>query len=139
MDVFLLIVFWIGLCAAVGIYADKKGRSGAGFFFLAFMLSPIIGGLIALAASPDKAELDRRALREGMRKCPQCAEFVRADAHRCRYCGSELQVLQPKSTHSGELAVTPKERRKYDIIWWTAVALIIVIVWASFLIRTWLH
>jgi len=27
---------------------------------------------------------------EPMKVCPQCAEWVKADAKRCRYCGHEL-------------------------------------------------
>ena len=40
-------IFWLFFCILVGVYAHKKGRFGTGYFFLSFMLSPLIGFLIA--------------------------------------------------------------------------------------------
>lgn len=129
MAIFVAIVFWLGLCAAVGVYASKKGRSGPGFFALAFLLSPIIGGVIALAVKADQAELDRRALREGMRKCPQCAELVRVDARKCRYCGSDLQPQQAPQHTGGAPALTRAQDRAQDIKIWLGIAIAGVVAW----------
>jgi hypothetical protein len=46
------IIFWLGFCALVGYYADKKGRSGIGWAVLSFFISPLFAG-IALAMSSD--------------------------------------------------------------------------------------
>ena len=43
-----LLVFWLLLSAAIGAAAASKGRSGIGFFLLSLILSPLIGGFIAL-------------------------------------------------------------------------------------------
>lgn len=43
-----LLVVWLLLCAVVGAAASSKGRSGVGFFLLSLILSPLIGGIVAL-------------------------------------------------------------------------------------------
>jgi hypothetical protein len=50
----MLIALWIALCFVTAWVGGQKGRSGAGFFFLAFFLSPLIGLLVA-AALPVRA------------------------------------------------------------------------------------
>lgn len=88
---FLLIWFTFGI--AGGIILQNKGRSGCGGFALGFFLGPI-GLVIALVMTADHKELEKRSLSEGeMRKCPSCAELVRREARKCRFCGSELPAL----------------------------------------------
>jgi hypothetical protein len=76
---------WIGLSIAVGIAASKRDRNGVGWFFLSMLLSPLLGGalVLALGSKPDL----------GLRKCPQCAEMVQAEAHICRFCRHELEAI----------------------------------------------
>jgi hypothetical protein len=56
-----IIIFWILLCIIPTVIANKKGRSGCGFFLLSVVLSPIVGIIIALLVE-DKIEKskDRR-------------------------------------------------------------------------------
>jgi len=89
----ILLLIWILCGIAGGIILSNKGRSGCGGFALGFLLGPI-GLVIALVMSTDHKELEKRSLQEGeMRKCPNCAELVRVEAKKCRFCGSELPAL----------------------------------------------
>jgi hypothetical protein len=45
-------LFWFGMCVGVGLFASNKGRSGIGWFLLAFIFSPLIAGVI-LACTKD--------------------------------------------------------------------------------------
>src|ERR1700691_2473718 len=94
MDI-LIFIFWLALAAAVGAWANSKGRSGVGFFFLALLLSPLIGGIIVACLKPDEEKVARAA---GLKKCPACAEFCKPDALVCRFCKSEFPKPQAAET-----------------------------------------
>ena len=87
----ILLVIWALFGVAGGIIMSNKGRSGCGGFALGFLLGPI-GLIIALVSSTDHREMEKKALVGGdVRKCPQCAELIKREAQKCRYCGSEVE------------------------------------------------
>ena len=83
MDVFNASALWLVLCIGVMLYADRKGRSAVGFFFLSLLLSPLLGFVLVAASRPNHEKM-------GLRKCPQCAEFVKNEALKCRFCGFDF-------------------------------------------------
>jgi hypothetical protein len=88
----LALIIWLLLSWAVMAYAGQKGRDRVSFFLLALFLSPLVAFVFAAVSPADPRRM-------GLRKCPQCAEWVKIEALRCRFCGSELvageAVLQP--------------------------------------------
>ncbi len=96
MDAIGALIIWLLLSYAVMIYAEKKGRSRIGFFFLSLLLSPLIA-LVLLAVGPSNPQ------GMGLRKCPQCAEWVKTEALKCRFCGLDFFAELPISTVVGPL------------------------------------
>jgi hypothetical protein len=111
-----LLVLWLVLCCAAGAYAGKKGRSAVGFFLLSLFLSPLVA-FILIAVGPSDPH------RMGLRKCPQCAEWVKAEAIKCRFCSfdfhgelsTSVTIDQPKA--SAPAIVHGREAGDGGLIW----------------------
>lgn len=85
-------IFWLMFSALVGVFASKRGRSGFGWFLIALILSPLIAAILLALIPPNIAHIESRELRTGTsRKCPFCAELVRAEARVCKHCGRDLE------------------------------------------------
>jgi sugar phosphate permease len=93
--VFVLLMINVVLCVAIAGYAEKKGKSWAAYFLLSALLSPVFGFLFAWAA-------DDRPEGAGKKRCPDCAEWVRSEALKCRHCGSDLSIAaEPAAVQGG--------------------------------------
>jgi hypothetical protein len=88
-----LLLIWVLLSAVVGNYSRAKGT---GFWFgciLSLALSPLIGVIIVAICRPSAALLEQRALAAGeLKKCPACAELIKADATKCKHCSEVLSL-----------------------------------------------
>lgn len=49
-----IIIIWLILCGVVAFIADARGHSGGAYFMLSFILSPLIGLIIAVAVPAKK-------------------------------------------------------------------------------------
>lgn len=75
---------WVLLSIACGIFADRRGRSGIGWFFAALLASPLIAGVFLLVLPVNEKEGAFSILR----RCNHCREQIRRDASVCKHCGS---------------------------------------------------
>lgn len=99
MDIVLL---WLGLSIVVWVAASSKGRFGFGWFLLSIVVSPLIAGLLVLVLpsrrvqSPQAVNIVQAPQTQGsaLKKCPECAEVVQADARICRFCRHEFYPAQ---------------------------------------------
>ena len=110
MEVIAALGVWV-ICGIAGaMIASQKGRSAGAWAILCFLLGPL-GVVLALVASRDEAGLEAQALESGdSRKCPHCAEIVKAEATKCRYCGTALEPL-PEPENAGSCFVCGFELR----------------------------
>lgn len=100
------LLFWLVFCGIAAAIASNKGRSAVGFFVLSIFISPLLGILIALVSQPNTEAVESKKLSAGdARKCPFCAELIKAEATVCRYCGREM----PWKTVSGNPRLAPRE------------------------------
>lgn len=99
----LLVFVWLLLGLVGAMVMANKGRSGCSGFILGFLLGPI-GLIIAVAFDANRNELEKRALSNGQnRRCPACAEIVRFEARKCRFCGEELSEISPANGENSKI------------------------------------
>lgn len=105
MEIF---IFWFIFAIIVAVWAGNWGRSGFGYFLLSVILSPLLSAIILLVSGKKDGGVD-------MVKCPDCAEYIKVEAIKCRYCGRKFKK---------EDSITVPENQEAN---WKAGVIIIVI------------
>jgi hypothetical protein len=100
MGLLLTLLFFDFIMALVAATtAESKGRDFVSWLFYGFCF-PLISLVHALAMQPTADVATEQAARAGdLVKCPDCAEFVKSEARKCRYCGVQLVPIDLR-THT---------------------------------------
>ncbi len=108
------IFLWVMCGIGAAIVASNKGRSVFGWFLLGFLLGPI-GFILSLVVANEKAVAEASPIHSNEehvfhsadeRKCPFCAETIKAEAIICRFCNRDLLPIESKQD-SAPIAETP--------------------------------
>lgn len=85
------VMVWLACGILASFMAQAKGRSRRLGFFLGFIFGPF--GLIraAMLLPDERGSVQRDLLSGELRRCPECAEPIRREARKCRFCGSDVQ------------------------------------------------
>jgi hypothetical protein len=101
----MVVVVWIIFAIVLGIWVDRRGRSGILAAFLAVFLSPLVMWIIHLAIGPKIIAPEQNAYNgpipaseppvnfEATKRCPACAEVILQAARKCKHCGEQLEAV----------------------------------------------
>lgn len=87
------LVIWLICGFVTGAIALARGLVGGfGWFIFGVLFGPF-GIVLALVAKDDPKITEAAAIQSGeMKKCPSCAELVKTEAVKCRFCGENFNT-----------------------------------------------
>lgn len=104
----VIIIYVIGVYI-VSIFAHKQGRNFFVAALVALLISPIIAFVIYLVIGKDQRAKEIDRLNEGtLKKCPDCAELIKAEAIKCKHCGHSYEPEDVREEQESRIAAVKK-------------------------------
>lgn len=123
----MLFFGWLALVILTAIAANSKNRS----VFIGVLVGaafPLLGliGYLIVKPLPSKAGSIRKGLlvnSNDERQCPHCAELIKMQATKCRFCSEDVSPISENEARSARVEVyEPIERKRTLIILVTILA-----------------
>lgn len=130
-----LLIIWLLFAIGAAAVASNRGANGALWFILGFFLGPL-GFALAFTTGVRCTRCGSKASEKAVvcphchaflkpvypqpvvqpaeRKCPSCAEMVKAEAIKCRYCGDPLIPVDAAPIATAPADPDPRERKPWE-------------------------
>ena len=96
LDVAFTTMVWVVLCLLIAFWATKINRRGWLWFFLSFLISPLLSAIILLCIGRPKAAVSEISEPESFQyECPSCRQHFEVDMS---YAGTSVECPQCRQT-----------------------------------------
>lgn len=113
----IAIYFWLAFGVITAVVAFNKGRSVVGWFVIGALFGPF-GLLASVFVSTEVKALEERKVGSGeLKKCPDCAELVKAEAKVCKHCGAKFEVDANSTTATEAKAEQENPFALHEAVW----------------------